>query len=448
MTSLATDAKAIWQAGVDAVDSKQLTEAAITYTQQSLQVGKQHYPLTANSRIFVIGAGKAGNGMARGVITALEGSGLSVSGWVNVPDDCVEALPNIRLHGARPAGVNEPTDQGVQGTSKIIGLLQQAKATDVCICLISGGGSALLPLPIRKITLADLQHLTRKLSSAGANIEQLNSVRKKLSLVKGGGLAQYGQNSRLATLIISDVLGDPIDIIASGPTVSDPSSIDQAINTIDELLDKSDPIIQKCSDVLGDLSITEHSFAHCHTQIIGNNATAVTAAVKKAEDLGYITESLAHVALEGFAEDLGQRHAEKLRQMQQLGGRRAYISGGEPVVKLIDETIRGKGGRNQQLVLAAIVDQLAHSPDIIRCMDHAVILSGGTDGEDGPTNAAGAFADQRLIERLQQHKPDAADHLHRNDAYTFFKLLDGLILCGPTHTNVCDLRVVLTDTGQ
>ena len=448
MTSLATDAKAIWQAGVDAVDSKQLTEAAITYTQQSLQVGHQHYPLTANSRIFVIGAGKAGNGMARGVITALEGSGLPVSGWVNVPDDCVQALPNITLHGARPAGVNEPTDRGVQGTSEIISLLQQAKPTDVCICLISGGGSALLPLPMKKITLADLQYITRKLSSAGANIEQLNSVRKKLSLVKGGGLAQYAQNSRLATLIISDVLGDPMDIIASGPTVADPASIDQAIDTIDELLDADDPILQKCSNVLRGLSISQQSFAHCHTQVIGNNATAVTAAVKKAEDLGYIAESLAHVNLEGFAEDLGQQHAKKLREMKQLGGKRAYISGGEPVVKLIDETIRGKGGRNQQLVLAAIVDQLTHSPDIIRCMDHAAILSGGTDGEDGPTNAAGAFADQHLIERLQQHKPDAADHLHRNDAYTFFQLLDGLILCGPTHTNVCDLRIVLTEVGQ
>lgn len=444
MSSLVADAKSIWQAAVEAVDSEQLTSAAIKFTGHSLQVGTQHYALSANSRIFVIGAGKAGSGMARGVLNALQDSGLQVLGWVNVPEDCVQTIPNITLHGARPAGLNEPTEQGVAGTDQIINILQQAKADDVCICLISGGGSALLPSPIPKITLAEKQLLTRKLSAAGANIKQLNSVRKKLSKVKGGGLAQYCRNSRLVTLVISDVLGDPLDIIASGPTVIDPASIEQAVETVRELLDENEPVVHKCLEVLRNLPVAEYSFVHCDTQIIGNNATAVNAAAQKAQQLGYLTESLAHLTLEGYAEELGREHAEKLRQMRQLEGKRAYISGGEPVVKLVNEKIRGKGGRNQQLVLAAIVDQLNHSPDIARCMDNAVVLAGGTDGEDGPTNAAGAMADQQLIKRLMHHKPDAADHLQRNDAYTFFELLDGLILCGPTHTNVCDIRVILT----
>ena len=386
--------------------------------------------------------------MARGVLHALDGSGLPVSGWVNVPEDCVDTIPNIMLHGARPAGLNEPTERGVEGTAAIINILQQAKAEDLCICLISGGGSALMPSPIPEITLTDKQQLTRKLSAAGANIEQLNSVRKKLSRVKGGGLAKYCQNSRLVTLIISDVLGDPLDIIASGPTVQDPAPIGQALATVHQLLDTTEPVVQKCLKVLQSLPASEHSFEHCQTLVIGNNATAVHAAVEKAQQLGYLTESLAHVTLEGYAEDLGREHAKKLRSMKQLGGKRAYISGGEPVVKLVNEKIRGRGGRNQQLVLATIVDQLSQCSDIAKCLDNAVILAGGTDGEDGPTDAAGAYADQELINRLTQHKPDAVDHLHRNDAYTFFKLLDGLILSGPTHTNVCDIRVILTESIQ
>jgi len=448
MTSLAAHAREIWQAGVDSVNSEKLTSAAITYSPHSLQIGTKQYALTSKSRIFVVGAGKAGSGMARGVLAALKHSELPISGWVNVPEDCVQPINSITLHGARPAGLNEPTESGVQGTHQILRILENAQADDVCICLISGGGSALLPSPIPEITLADKQQITRLLSAAGANIEKLNSVRKKLSRVKGGGLAQFCQNSRLATLIISDVLGDPLDIIGSGPTVQDESTIDQAIDTIQHFLDPADPVVQKCLAVLQQQVVAAHSFAHCHTEVIGNNATAVQAAVCKAEQLGYITESKAHLTLEGFADELGPQHAEQLRSMKALGGRRAYISGGEPVVKLADEQIRGKGGRNQQLVLAALVDQITHSPELVSCLQDAVILAGGTDGEDGPTNAAGAFADQQVIANLIQRKPDAADHLRRNDAYTFFELLEGLIICGPTHTNVCDIRVVLTDTTQ
>ena len=448
MTSLEENARAIWQAGVDSVNSEKLTSAAITYSHHSLQIGTKQYALTSKSRIFVVGAGKAGSGMARGVLAALKHSGLSISGWVNVPEDCVQQIHSIKLHGARPAGLNEPTETGVHGTDQILRILENAEADDVCICLISGGGSALLPSPISEITLSDKQQITRLLSAAGANIEQLNSVRKKLSRVKGGGLAQFCQNSRLATLIISDVLGDPLDIIASGPTVQDESTIDQAIDTIQYFLQPSNPVVQKCLAVLQHQEAVEHSFVHCHTEVIGNNATAVQAAVLKAEQLGYTTESKAHVTLEGFADELGSQHAEQLRKMKAHGGKRAYISGGEPVVKLADEQIRGDGGRNQQLVLAALVNQITHSPDLASCLQDAIILAGGTDGEDGPTNAAGAFANQQIIENLIQRKPDAADHLRRNDAYTFFELLEGLIICGPTHTNVCDIRVVLTDTTK
>ncbi len=448
MTEIVEDAVSIWQAGVDAVSSQRLTATAIEYSDQCLRIGSQQYSLTPASHIYVIGAGKAGSGMAIGVLQALQHSNLPISGWINVPADCVQPLPGITLHAARPAGLNEPTLEGVRGTNEIIQILQHAQPDDVCLCLISGGGSALLPFPVSGITLEDKQQITRMLSAAGGNIEQLNSVRKKLSQVKGGGLVQYGRQTRLATLIISDVLGDPLDIIASGPTVPDPTPVTRAIETIHALLDPDHPVVSRCLEVLNSLPNSEHTFEHCHTEIIGNNRTAVEAAVRKAEQLGYVTESLAHNSLEGYAEDIGADHAQRLRDMKKLGGKRVYISGGEPVVKLADERIRGKGGRNQQLVLAALIDQLAHSADPFRCMDQAVILSGGTDGEDGPTPAAGAFADKRLVTQLLHHKLDTVDFLRRNDAYTFFDTLDSLILTGPTHTNVCDLRVLLVDTSR
>ena len=445
MTNLVEDAKSIWHAGVKAVDSQRLVSSVISLNSNQLVLGTTSYSLQPNSRIFVVGAGKAGSGMARGVLSALADSPYPVSGWVNVPEDCVQELPQIRLHGARPAGINEPTEAGVQGTLEIIRILENARPEDVCICLISGGGSALLPSPVDGLTLHAMQSMTRQLSAAGANIRQLNTVRKALSRVKGGGLAQYCQQSRLSTLIISDVLGDPLDIIASGPTVPSQTTISDAIHTIHELLSADEVTVRSYLEVLHSTTQPPQSFDHCDTQIIGNLSTAVTAAAAKAESLGYLVDSIAHQQLEGFAEEVGYDHAGIFRQNLSLGGKRAYLSGGEPVVKLAAEEVRGRGGRNQQLVLAALIDQITHSANLAECMNGGVILSGGTDGEDGPTDAAGAYADCQLVHRLLHRKLDTVDHLRRNDAYTFFEQLDGLIQTGPTHTNVCDLRIVLTN---
>ena len=447
MTQLAEHARAIWQAGVDAVDSEKLVSSVIHVTPQSIQIGSQVYELTEASRILVVGAGKAGSGMASGVVQALQDCNKPISGWVNVPEDCVRSVPSITLHGARPAGINEPTRAGVTGTNEIIRILQSAQPEDLCICLISGGGSALLPSPIEGISLQDKQTITRQLSAAGANIAELNAVRKKLSRVKGGGLAQFCTQSRLSTLIISDVLGDPLDIIASGPTVSDPRGVEDAINTIESLLDLNDPVVTTCLEALRQFTPATQTFEHCHTQIIGNLETAVYAASDKAQQLGYLVESIAHQELEGLAEEVGQAHASKFREMTQRNGKHVYISGGEPVVQLAATNVRGRGGRNQQLVLAALIDQITHHSDLSRCMEAGAMLSGGTDGEDGPTDAAGALIDQQLIEQLLLQKLDTVDFLRRNDAYSFFKPLGGLLCTGPTHTNVCDLRVVLVDTA-
>jgi glycerate 2-kinase len=219
---LRRDALQIWRAGVAAVDSTRLVRDALSIEGDRLVVDDDEIDLTKIRRIVVVGCGKAGAGMAAGVEEAL-GDGLAQShdlrGWVNVPEDCVRRLKYIELHGARPAGRNEPTEAGVLGTIRMLEMVELAGPDDLVICLISGGGSALMPAPINGVSLADKQAVTKFLSGAGANIAELNTVRKALSRVKGGGLARSCRAGRLIAIVISDVLGDPLDVIASGPTV-------------------------------------------------------------------------------------------------------------------------------------------------------------------------------------------------------------------------------------
>jgi hydroxypyruvate reductase len=230
------DALQIWRAGLAGVDSARLVREALRIDADQLVIGDEAIGLRDVGRIAVVGAGKAGAGMAAGLLEAL-GEGLigqkSVEGWLNVPADCVQHLPPLVLHAARPAGVNEPTEEGARGAREILKLVASLSGADICIALISGGASALLPAPADEISLADKQAVTRHLSAAGATINELNTVRKQLSRIKGGGLARACRAGRLITLIISDVLGDPLDIIASGPTVPDPGTPPQAIEILE-----------------------------------------------------------------------------------------------------------------------------------------------------------------------------------------------------------------------
>ncbi|MHC4177677.1 MAG: DUF4147 domain-containing protein, partial [Planctomycetota bacterium] len=218
---LRRDALQIWQAGVDAVRSEQLVRDILRVEDSTLLVGDEQLQLDAIGRIGVVGAGKAGAGMAA-VVEEVLGPRLmeqkQLAGWINVPGDCVRELSRIKLHAARPPGVNEPTPAGAAGSREILRIVESLGPDDLCLCLISGGGSALMPAPVEGITLDDKLAVTKYLSAAGANIEQLNTVRKQLSRIKGGGLAQACRAGRLVSLIISDVLGDPLDVIASGPT--------------------------------------------------------------------------------------------------------------------------------------------------------------------------------------------------------------------------------------
>ena len=447
--NLRQDALQIWQAGVEAVRSQRLVAQHLHVEGQILQVGPEAIPLDAIRRIVVVGAGKAGTGMAEAVEQTL-GQELMAEkqlvGWVNVPADCVRPLQHIHLHAARPAGVNEPMPEGVAGAENILQLVESLGPADLCLCLISGGGSALMPAPVAHITLADKLAVTRHLSAAGANIEQLNTVRKQLSRIKGGGLLRACRTGRMATLIISDVLGDPLDIIASGPTVPDSSIPQAALDVLEQFGARAAGISSNVFEYLesrrlsapGSSKDSGSPDARVTNLVIGNNATAVAAAREEAGWLGYAVTAESADRSEGSAEEAGRRLARQARVMRARPGRTCFISGGEPVVKLIDSSHRGLGGRNQQLVLAALQELTDDAGGI-------VLLSGGTDGEDGPTDAAGAILDSAVAMAARQAGLDAADYLARNDAYHFFAPLDALIRTGPTHTNVCDLRVVLAE---
>lgn len=445
---LREDAIAIWKAGVAAVDSQRLVREHVRVEGDDLLVGDEVFSLSAIERIAIVGAGKAGTGMAAGLEAVLADVAVEkhLAGWVNVPEDCLRSLEHITLHGARPAGVNEPTEAGVVGARRILEIVGSLGPNDLCFCLISGGGSALLPAPVEAITLADKQAVTKHLSGAGANIEQLNTVRKQLSQIKGGGLARACRAGRLVTLIISDVIGDPLDVIASGPTVANSTTAQDALDVLKHFHAREAGV---SATVFGYLQakvtatdIGNATSPEVYNIVIGNNAAAVDAAGIEAESRGYSHAMTAATILEGAAEEVGCHLADMAVRMRDEPGPDCLITGGEPIVQLVDSSTRGKGGRNQQLVLAGLRRLLQMNGENTNSLRSIALLSGGTDGEDGPTDAAGAYIDEAVFSRLRELNLNSEDYLQRNDAYRFFEQLDSLIKTGPTHTNVCDLRVV------
>lgn len=447
LSQLIEDAQAIWQAGLAAVRSERLVRDQVRVEDEMLLIGDEAFDLDAIGRIIVVGAGKAGAGMAVGLEAAL-GEELArekqLTGWVNVPADCLQPTRFIHLHAARPAGINEPTSEGIAGTEEILKLLASAQPNDLCICLISGGGSALLPAPSEGITLADKQQLARALSAAGADIREINTVRKHLSRIKGGRLAAACRAGHLVTLIISDVLGDPLDLIASGPTVPDRSTPADALAILNRFNMRAagvsasvfELLEQKVQNWSSSFSLSAPSCIVTNL-VIGNNAVAVDAAGMEAERRGYSHAMICANSPEGNVHDVALHLAEMAMRMRNSPGPDCLISGGEPVVQLAAANMRGRGGRNQQLVLAALNE--------LDSLDGMVLLSGGTDGEDGPTDAAGGMVHAEILARAKELRLNAEDYLARNDAYTFLQKTGGLILTGPTHTNVCDLRVIVVD---
>ena len=368
---LLDDALGIWLAGVDAVRPERLILQYVDVQGQTLRIGNEHFDLERIGRIAVVGAGKAGTGMVLALEKALGQSVLrdkQVNGWVNVPADCLAETAAIHLHAARPAGVNEPTAEGVAGTGRILELVGSLGPSDLCLVLISGGGSALLPAPMVGLSLKNKVAMTQLLSAAGATIGQLNAVRRELSSVKGGGLARACRAGKMVSLILSDVPGDDLETIASGPTVETPSDPQRAINILRELdLDKHPAgcevidVLQKqprqptsqdesCrlsavgyrpEDTIGGSShadsrqvgglevenpsrrlVVEKADSHAARLtniIIGNNATAVDAAGVEAERRGYSHAMISATQPEGTAEGAAAAAEQRLKDAKDEG---------------------------------------------------------------------------------------------------------------------------------
>ncbi|MGE3638381.1 MAG: glycerate kinase [Pirellulales bacterium] len=437
-------AERIWWAGVHAVQPAKLIPSVVQIADGQLQVGDETFDLAHVRRLAIVGAGKASAGMAVALEEVLGERLLrdkQAIGWVNVPADCILPTRSVHLQAARPAGVNEPRPEGVAGAERILEIVSSLSPDDLCICLISGGGSALLPAPVLGIALEDKIRVARVLAAAGANITQLNTLRSALSRIKGGGLARACRAGRLVALIISDVLGDPLELIASGPTVDSELSARDTMRVLEELRLVDHPDLKNVAAYLRRQSSHAGAPAQASAQVfnlvIANNATAVDAAGCEAERLGFSHAMIAAIHPEGAAEDVGRHLADMALRMRGERGPDCLISGGEPTVKLVAAEHRGKGGRNQQLALAALAE-------LGNC-DGIALLSAGTDGEDGPTDAAGAVVTSDVVEKTQRLGLNPADYLQRNDAFNYFAPAGGLLKTGPTQTNVCDLRVVVTN---
>jgi len=435
---LRKDALAIFAAGVKAVDPVNAIKRHFKLQDGILSAGDKTYDLTFYSGVYVIGAGKASAAMAQPIEEIL-GDRIKASA-VNVKYGHDVPLKIVRVN---EAGHPVPDEAGLKGTNQIIQLLQQTGKKDLIICLISGGGSALLPCPAQGLVLENKQQVTKHLLEIGANIHEINAVRKHISKVKGGQLARLAYPSTLISLILSDVIGDDLDSIASGPTAPDSSTFSDCLHILDKY-----NIKQKIpSSVLehlergakGEIKETPKAddpvFKKTQNVIIGSNILAVKAAKEKADELSYHSLILSSF-IEGETKEVAKVHAAVAKEILNTGNPlprpACVISGGETTV-----TIRGKGlgGRNQEFVLAAAIE--------IDGLEDVVILSGGTDGTDGPTDAAGALADGKTVRRAKAQGLDAEDHLRENDSYHFFEPLGDLLITGPTYTNVMDLRLVM-----
>ena len=438
MTNLSprADALAIWHAAVDAARPDVLLPKALREN-RSIRAA-----LTSAKRILVVGAGKAGAAMSAALEEALDDLLPKVEGIVNVPADTVRSLRKIVLHAARPAASNHPTAEGVIGAERMLDLVSHAGPDDVLICLLSGGGSALLPAPAEGISLADKQVVTKLLHACGASINEMNGVRKHLSRIKGGRLAQAFTGREFISLIISDVVGDPLDVIASGPTAPDPSTFVDAL----AILEHYRLTAQVPSNVLdhlqrgaaGAIAETAKQEGRGENIILGNNNGALFAARAKAESLGYHVLQLGSF-IEGETRQVAIAIAGIVHSIrdcsQPLAPPACILIGGETTVTLGEGA--GKGGRNQEFVLAMLT-KLG-----IDGMKGVVVLSGGTDGEDGPTDAAGAIADQQDMSKVRDQRLKMEEALAKHDAYPLLDAAGCLIRTGLTQTNVMDVRVIL-----
>jgi glycerate 2-kinase len=423
----------ILAAAINAVEPGAALGRFVQRDGEILTISDQTYDLQLFHRVVLLGVGKASVAMSTtlaGILGARLDAGLVVS--KHIP--AISKFPFTILEGGHPI----PDGRSLEAGKKIIELVSSLQADDLLFCLISGGGSALITAPVDHVSLADMQVLTSALLVCGARIEEINTLRRRLDQVKGGGIVKMAKAATIVSLVLSDVVGSSLEAIASGPTAPDPSTrmdalsilakyrlehlipatITQALHSSPETPKPGNPIFKKVQNV-----------------IIGSNLLAAQAALTSAEEQGYNTYLL-RTDMQGEARQAAFELATFLRQTWKTGDplRRpaCIVAGGETTVTLNGN---GKGGRNTELALAA-VSELADLPDVM-------LVTMATDGEDGPTDAAGAVVTGETFRRAAGLGLHPGDYLERNDSYSFFSALDDLLKPGPTGTNVNDLVFLL-----
>jgi glycerate 2-kinase len=421
----------IWRAALAAADVDPLVRSALRRDGDALTCGPVTVDLGEVSRVVVLGCGKAAAAMAAAVEAVL-GDRIS-EGFVVVKDGYVRPT---RIVEVAEAGHPVPDARGLAATARILSMAERATAADLVVFVGSGGGSALLPAPAPPVTLEEKRAVTRLLLAAGATIGELNAVRKHLSLLKGGQLARAAAPATVLTLLLSDVIGDPLDVIASGPTAPDPTTFREALDVLARraVLDRVPSSVRHRLEAGSRGEVTETPkpgdalFTRVTNLVVGNNRIVVDAAAARARALGYAV-SLAPAPIQGEARAAA---GELVAEGRALPPRACLIAWGETTV-----TVRGdgRGGRCQELALAAAL--------ALRNDDGLVVLAGGTDGTDGPTDAAGGVVDAGSVARGRVAGVDAARALADNDAYTFLGAAGDLLVSGPTNTNLLDLYLVV-----
>lgn len=437
------EAEEIFRRSVEAVNPYEAVRRFVRVDGDYLIAGTEDQPaveldLNGFDHIFLVGGGKATAPMAR-AMEELLGQRIN-RGIINVKYGFATDLAFTEIIEANHP---LPDMNGVEGTAKILHLLQNAGEKDLIFSLISGGGSALLVQPAGKITLEEMQDLTRSLLECGASIDEMNAVRKHISSIKGGQMARSAMPATTINLMLSDVVGDRMDVIASGPFVPDPSTFEDAWGILKKYDLKEVPIAIESHLKAGregripeTPKAGDPAFDRVHNFIIGSNILALKAAEDKARHFGYNTLILSSM-VEGETKEVARVHTAIAKEIVKTGRPvpppACIISGGETTV-----TIRGKGlgGRNQEFCLAAALDLTGLPPGV-------AALSGGTDGDDGPTKAAGAIVDPFTVKRGKEAGLEASDFLYDNDSYHFFEKTGDLLITGPTGTNVMDVRLVL-----
>jgi hydroxypyruvate reductase len=436
-------AKSIFIKGLSAVDPSKILRDRIRIEKDRLGIRIEEdsetiFNLKAFDKIFLIGTGKASTSMAQAVEEIF-------GKWITkgvITTKYGHLLPLKRTEIIE-AGHPIPDRNGYGGAKKIQNLLKESGPKDLVIFLLSGGGSALLPFPAGDITLKEKQEVTQLLLDCGADIKEINTIRKHISQIKGGWLAKWAYPSTVIGFLLSDVVGDQLDVIGSGPTVPDPSTFEEAWGILKkyDLLNEIPPSIQKHLQ-LGKEGKKEETpkpgevvFEKVYNSLIGSNILALRSAEKEAKSLGFNTLILSSSII-GETREAALFHTAIARELISSGfpipKPACLLSGGETTV-----TVKGNGlgGRNQEFALAGAIE--------ISGIERVVLLSGGTDGTDGPTDATGAVADTGTVQRAISLGLDPKAHLRNNDAYPFFQKLGDLLITGPTHTNVMDIRIIL-----